>query len=190
MQPTQPMQQNNQTQQTNHVKLSKLPWRDVLDAWQKGNYPTFGRKTAFRWRCAPVNQAETWLFDCQIEQAVLAKKQNPAVFAQYFDNKPIKLNKPTAKVFWNLDKTCLLVCPEPVVGKNFANLQLFDKNADHSTKKEFWAKVASTVRYALNTLKFKQVFVSTEGAAVDYLHVRISETPKYYNSAMTQPITS
>lgn len=176
---------NKQTQpkRAKRAKLSSMSWRDVLDEWQKGNYPTFNRQKAFRWRCAPVNQAETWLFDCQLEQADLAKTQNPDDFAQYFDNKP------TAKAFWNLDHTCLLVCPEPVPGKNFAHLQLFDKHADQQTKQTFWTKVAQTVRYALNTLKFKQVFVSTEGAAVDYLHVRISATPKYYNlSSMTQPV--
>lgn len=162
--------------------MSKYTWKQVLDEWQKGNYPRFGINFAFRWRCSPVNQDETWLFDNQVEQAGLAKTQSTNEFKEFLDNKP------TPKSFWNLSHTCLLVIPEVVPGKNFAHLQLFDKNADHKTKQAFWQKVATTIRYALHTLKFPKVYVSTEGSGVDYLHVRISPTPKYYNnSAMIQP---
>ena len=164
------------------LNMSKPTWKKVLDEWQKGNYPKFGINFAFRWRCAPVNQAETWFFDSQVEPAELAKLQNPESFATFLDKQTTPVS------FWNLGRTCLLVCPPITAKKNFAHLQLFDKNADHKTKQAFWAKVASTVRYARHTLKYPKVYVSTEGSGVDYLHVRISPTPKYYNkSGMIYP---
>ena len=92
--------------------MSKPTWKKVLDEWQKGNYPKFGINFAFRWRCAPVNQAETWFFDSQVEPAELAKLQNPESFATFLDKQTTPVS------FWNLGRTCLLVCPPITAKKN------------------------------------------------------------------------
>ena len=47
-------------------------------------------------------------------------------------------------------------------------------------QQEFWKRVAEVSRKQMK--KFKKVWVSTHGLGVPYLHVRISDSPKYYFS--------
>jgi hypothetical protein len=72
------------------------------------------------------------------------------------------------------------VVPIPRAGKNYATLFDFCANAPIVQQQEFWKRVAEVSRKQMK--KFKKVWVSTHGLGVPYLHVRISDSPKYYFS--------
>ena len=66
----------------------------------------------------------------------------------------------------------------PISGKNYATLRDFTDNAPEIQQQEFWKHVAEVAK---KFMKEKgKVWISVHGLGVDYTHVRISTTPKYY----------
>ena len=57
----------------------------------------------------------------------------------------------------------------------------FMSNASEKQKKELWKKVALEAKEFLKTNE--NIWISTHGLGVNYLHVRICNTPKYYENS-------
>mmetsp|Transcript_44591 Transcript_44591/g.67224 ORF Transcript_44591/g.67224 Transcript_44591/m.67224 type:complete len:156 (-) Transcript_44591:485-952(-) len=94
------------------------------------------------------------------------------------------LNAPGC-AFPNLGHDALLVAPRPMGGMGgstvsdgtYSHLAAFVRNAPSSQVNEFWMLVAS--EYS-KVLKERQVWLSTAGSGVAWLHVRLGKQPKYY----------
>lgn len=88
--------------------------------------------------------------------------------------------------FPNLSGDTVLVIPMPKKNrkgkfKNYSTLKKFMDNASRTQQKIFWKHVYKQI------IKFrkknKRVWISTHGKGVSYLHVRISNSPKYYEDS-------
>ena len=64
--------------------------------------------------------------------------------------------------------------------KSYATLKDFVDNAPMKQQQELWKLVAKEAKKQVK--KFGKVWISTHGLGVPYLHVRISNQPKYYFS--------
>ncbi len=86
----------------------------------------------------------------------------------------------------NLSGDTLLIVPKERVGKNFSSLYYFMKEASDTQQRMFWKQVALEAR---NQLKHHpNIYISTEGTGVAYLHVRICTYPKYYGNSKLRKI--
>ena len=104
----------------------------------------------------------------------LPEEQNFKAFELY-------INKSKSKYvtsFLNLNKDTLLVIPIPKKNKNYATLKDFCDNSSITQKKYFWKKVSKLVKKFMKNQKY--VWISTHGLGVPYMHIRISNKPKYY----------
>ncbi|MAF35866.1 hypothetical protein CL622_01990, partial [archaeon] len=64
-----------------------------------------------------------------------------------------------------------------------AHIKSFIDNASITQQKAFWKQVVKTAKKQLKM--YDHIWISTHGLGVPYLHVRISNKPKYYyNSKM------
>ena len=76
------------------------------------------------------------------------------------------------------DKDTLLIIPIPKKNKNYATLKDVCDNSSITQKKYFWKKVSKLVKKFMKNEKY--VWISTHGLGVSYMHIRISNKPKYY----------
>jgi hypothetical protein len=83
-----------------------------------------------------------------------------------------------------------LIIPKPINGKNFLSIKDFIDNADPELQKNFWHKVAITIKELLKTTN--KIYISTHGTGVYYFHLRLDSAPNYYskNDKMDFNITS
>ena len=182
-------------------------WRQVLDQWEAGYGPLLPVDQPFIWRCTPVDTKLTLKYAHQIvPESRLSNYADPSKFQAYFQNHLTNssggaVGAVGAVAFPSLSGT-MLVAPLPVyLGrkvKNYAHLQLFLINASQAEHHAFWRKVAQTIRWLLNRLdkhnkqnnhnnQNKQnnnlVWTSVHNLSVNWLHVRVSTNPTYYNDS-------
>jgi hypothetical protein len=152
-------------------------WSEVLNNWKNGvilKYPK-NVKGKFQWNTSVLkNDGKTEYKQSFRTNYKLPQTQNKKDFQEYIKN---SRNKYVVE-FPNLSKDTILVVPMPVRGKNYATLRDFIDNAPEIQQQEFWKKVAEI---ATKCMKEKgKVWISVQGLGVDYTHVRISSSPKYY----------
>lgn len=83
--------------------------------------------------------------------------------------------------FLNLGGDAVLVVPTlPAVGDGYAHLADFRRTAPAAAWDALWAEVGRCVAARLGT---RPVWISTAGAGVPWLHVRLDDQPKYYHHA-------
>jgi hypothetical protein len=110
-----------------------------------------------------------------IDSPYLQTASEPNVFAPYFDGADRQRN---TVVVPNLGRTAELVVPKGIVAHSaYAHLAVFLRDAPATQVDALWRCVAET---ALAALHAEPLWVSTAGAGVAWLHVRIERTPKYY----------
>jgi hypothetical protein len=105
----------------------------------------------------------------------LASVPEPDAFADYFI-------QPTTNAgivsFQNLGKDAVLVVPCPLGPSSaYRHLAAFLREAPEPQKHSLWRAVAEVTTQALGP---NPIWLSTAGAGVSWLHVRIDEKPKYY----------
>eukprot|EP00565_Helicotheca_tamesis_P006679 CAMPEP_0185740040 /NCGR_PEP_ID=MMETSP1171-20130828/36836_1 /TAXON_ID=374046 /ORGANISM="Helicotheca tamensis, Strain CCMP826" /LENGTH=258 /DNA_ID=CAMNT_0028411775 /DNA_START=89 /DNA_END=865 /DNA_ORIENTATION=- len=111
---------------------------------------------------------------------------DPYAFQDHFQSVAKSSNAP-ACVFPNLGNDAILVAPLPLLdhesrstlsnNKVYPHLATFVRNGPSWQVNEFWRMV--TTEY-LKVLNERQVWLSTAGGGVDWLHVRLGKRPKYY----------
>jgi len=82
------------------------------------------------------------------------------------------------KVSPNLSGDAIMIIPTP--GKNeeeYGHLADFCRNAPDSVQSQLWETVG---KQTLTTVKKRNCWLSTAGAGVSWLHLRIDSKPKYY----------
>ena len=152
-------------------------WSDVLTNWENGvvlKYPK-NVKGRFQWNTSVLkNDGKVPYYQRFRTNHKLSESQNKKDFEEHFKSSQNKY----VVSFPNLSKDTMLVVPMPVRGKNYATLRDFIDNASEIQQQEFWKKVAEVAKKFMN--EKEKVWISVHGLGVDYTHVRISTTPKYY----------
>lgn len=136
--------------------------------------------TAFRWETPPVTTTTVNRpFEFVLLNAPsLAKAADADAFAEHF-----QAAKPGGVVeFANLGRDAILVvpCPSGPSSSAYAHIGAFLRHAPQAQQHAFWQQVGTAMQRRLNA---KPVWLSTAGAGVAWLHVRLDDRPKYYGYA-------
>lgn len=135
--------------------------------------------TAFRWETAGATIATTERpFEfVALDAPSIARKSDPEAFAEHFRTAP----DAAAISFPNLSGDSILVVPCPVADPGmYGHLGAFVRGAPEPQRDVLWKLIADTMLGRLGT---KPVWLSTAGAGVSWLHVRLDDRPKYYGHA-------
>ena len=133
----------------------------------------------FRWETPPVaaatvNQPFEFLL---IESPGLARTPDDTAFREHFRSQA----KESVVQFSNLGKDAVLIVPCPIGPSSaYGHLAAFVREAPESQQHALWNLVGASMKLRLNT---NPVWLSTAGAGVPWLHVRMDDQPKYYGYA-------
>ncbi len=133
---------------------------------------------AFRFETPPIRRGQ---LDRPFEFVLIddPSLQRPAdrhAFAEHYGDNPAD----HCAAFPNLRDDALLVVPAPVKGVDeqiYTHLAGFVREAPAAQKRVFWRYVAQGMNQRMSD---DPVWLSTAGAGVAWLHVRIDDHPKYY----------
>jgi hypothetical protein len=163
---------------------SPMPYAEVLRRWQHD--ADFGSWfsalladapfAAFRWETPPITTAtanrpfEFVLLD----SPGLASNPDVDAFAEHFGGAAAG----GVLEFPNLGNDALLVVPCPNGPLSaYGHIGAFVRKALEPQKHALWVLVGAAMQRRLGT---KPVWLSTAGAGVSWLHVRLDDRPKYY----------
>jgi hypothetical protein len=130
---------------------------------------------AFRWETPAVTSATmTQPFECVVlDSPALARRPEPEAFAEHFPGPPADVVS-----FSNLGADAILVVPCPVAEPSaYAHLAAFVRLAPERQRHALWQSVGEAMKKRVGT---RPVWLSTAGAGVSWLHVRLDDRPKYY----------
>lgn len=161
-------------------------FKEVLRGWQDdGEFRTFFNAlladapyTAFRWETPALTAATvTRPFEfVLLDSPSLAREPEPLAFGEHFDG-----NNHAVAVFPNLGANALMIAPRPLVAPaSYGHLAAFVRSAPEAQRHALWQAVGKTLSQRLGS---KPVWLSTAGAGVSWLHVRLDDRPKYYGYA-------
>ena len=108
-----------------------------------------------------------------IDTPWLDLKQDQSAFAEHF-------NKTYARVveFDNLGADATLVVPCPLSDETaYAHMAAFMRRAPEIQIHQLWEKVGQCL---MDKIRNQNIWLNTAGGSVDWLHVRLDSTPKYY----------
>ncbi|WP_339732064.1 hypothetical protein [uncultured Gimesia sp.] len=133
--------------------------------------------SAFRWETPPISTATVnrpFEF-VLIDSPGLAGTPDEQTFAAHFRD----VQETGIVVFPNLraDATLVVPCPQ-VVATAYGHLASFVRDAPQSQNRELWKAVGAAMQQRISA---KPVWLSTAGAGVSWLHIRLDDRPKYYH---------
>jgi hypothetical protein len=137
------------------------------------------RFSAFRWETPPVTTATVGRpFEfVLLDSPALAGDADPRAFAQHFGRSSDR----GVMVFPNLGRDAVMVVPSPIAAEScYAHLAAFVRGAPEWQRHALWRAVGEA---AVARVGSKPVWLSTAGAGVSWLHVRLDDRPKYYGYA-------
>jgi hypothetical protein len=156
-------------------------WKDKINDWINGdNIPLINKNIskisyAIFFETSPIDfSRNNWGIykENQIKTNLLTDTKDIYTFD--------KLSRINIISFVNLSGDCILVCP-PNDGKNYSHINNFYKNANKKLIKLFWKKVGE-ILLKLSKNNLNKYWISTHGTAVSWLHLRICNKPKYYQT--------
>jgi hypothetical protein len=131
--------------------------------------------TAFRWETPPVSSAglnRPFEF-VLLHSPELVRTPEPEAFAEHFDANTDVVTFP------NLRGDAIMVVPCPMVGgPAYGHLAVFVRSAPEQQRQSLWRAVGEAMSRRIGS---KPVWLSTAGAGVSWLHVRLDDRPKYYS---------
>jgi hypothetical protein len=156
---------------------------EVLQAWQDDeDFCTFFSAiladspfAAFRWETPSLSaDSAPRPFECVLlDDPGLARSSDPAPFAEHFRHL-----QGDVVSFANLGGDAILVVPRPLVDPSaYGHLAAFVRLAPEHQRRALWRLVGESMRKRLSK---RPVWLSTAGAGVPWLHVRLDDRPKYY----------
>ncbi len=157
-------------------------WAEVLEGWRsdalfRTQFTAIlaeSRYTAFRWETPAVTRATlTRTFEfVLLDSPGLARTPDREAFAEHFRSDA------DVVTFANLGKDAVLVVPTPQGAPEcYGHLAAFARRAPDSQRQTLWIAVAEAMTRRISE---KPVWLSTAGAGVSWLHVRLDDRPKYY----------
>jgi hypothetical protein len=129
----------------------------------------------FRWETPPVTSATVGRpFEfVLIDSPGLAHRPDPGAFAEHFGGDATEV-----VVFANLGGDATLVVPCPAGSSQaYGHIAAFARLASRGQRDALWQSVGAAMS---RRLSIKPVWLSTAGAGVPWLHVRLDDRPKYY----------
>ncbi|MGL6075959.1 MAG: DUF6940 family protein [Fimbriiglobus sp.] len=113
-------------------------------------------------------------FECVLLNSPgLARRPNPEAFQEHFTDEAFG-----AVAFQNLNGDAMLVVPTPLVAPDaYGHLAAFVRKAPVAQQDALWKRVGEMVAQRIGTQPF---WLSTAGAGVSWLHVRLDSRPKYF----------
>jgi hypothetical protein len=108
-----------------------------------------------------------------LDSPSLARRPEPEAFADHFDAS-------TADVlaFANLSGDAIMIVPRPIASPSaYGHLAAFVRNAPEPQRDALWKQVGDAMARRISA---RPVWLSTAGAGVSWLHVRLDNRPKYY----------
>jgi hypothetical protein len=159
---------------------------DVLHGWQRDAefrslFNTLLSQTpytAFRWETPTVTLATVSRpFEfVLLDSPRLAAHPDPKAFAAHFRRAGADI-----AVFPNLGGDAILVVPAPLAAPSaYGHLAAFVRLAPEAQRHALWQAVATAMTHRIGR---DPVWLSTAGAGVSWLHVRLDDQPKYYGFA-------
>lgn len=132
--------------------------------------------SAFRWETPPITTAtanrpfEFILLD----SPGLASRPDTKTFAEHFSGG----GDDGVVEFKNLGKDAIMIvpCPKGPIAA-YGHIGAFVRQAPEAQRHALWKMVGAAMQRRLGT---KPVWLSTAGAGVSWLHVRLDDRPKYY----------
>lgn len=162
-------------------------WGDVISYWQGDEaFRSFFNALlarapfdAFRWETPPVTRdTRDQAFEFVLLDAPeLKRAADPSDFAGHFRHA-----EPGAVLeFTNLGGDALMVVPTPAEPISAcAHLAAFARGAPEAQQHALWRQVGAALERRVGE---RPVWLSTAGAGVPWLHVRLDDRPKYYSYA-------
>jgi hypothetical protein len=156
---------------------------DVLQSWTRdeqfctwfNSLLTASPFTAFRWETPGVNRVtlDRPFEFVLLDDPRLARQPDVNALAKYFPDACEGI-----ATFANLGGDAVLVVPTPLTDNNaYGHLAAFVRQAPQEQCQALWRAVGTAMTERLNAWP---VWLSTAGAGVSWLHVRLDDTPKYY----------
>jgi hypothetical protein len=134
--------------------------------------------SAYRWETPGVTAA-TLLRGFEfvvLDDPNLARQPDREAFAEHFG----KAQSGVA-TFPNLRGDAMLVVPYPLAADSaYGHVAAFVREAPEAQRDALWLAVGDAMAARVST---KPVWLSTAGAGVSWLHVRLDDRPKYYGHA-------
>ena len=133
--------------------------------------------SAFRWETPPITAASAGLpFEfVLLDSPGLASQPDPDAFAEHFRGGGDVVSFP------NLNNDAILAVPCPLGPISaYGHLAAFVREAPDAQKHSLWRLVGELMERRLGS---RPVWLSTAGAGVSWLHVRLDQGPKYYGHA-------
>lgn len=155
----------------------------VIQAWQtdSGFRSEFNQRladlpyTAFRWETPPVTKTTvTRPFEFVIlDSPSLSRPPDAEAFAEHF-----RVQEGEVVEFANLRGDAILIVPRPTgTAGAYTHLADFVRNAPEVQRDTLWRVVGEAMSRRVSK---KPVWLSTAGAGVAWLHLRLDDRPKYY----------
>jgi hypothetical protein len=132
---------------------------------------------AFRWETPALSLGTlSRPFECVlIDDPRLQRTAEPLAFATYFQGRHAETYALSVP---NLGRTSELIVPRGIASsETYVHLASFLRGAPPSQIDALWRCAAETV---LRNLSDRPLWLSTAGAGVAWLHVRVDRVPKYY----------
>jgi hypothetical protein len=156
---------------------------EVIQAWQNdGGFRSLFNSllagapySAFRWETPPVtagtlSQPFEWVI---LNSPGLAREPDREAFAEHFEN-----SDRNVAVFPNLGRDAIMVVPRSVADSSaYGHLAAFVRLAPDFQRDELWRAIGEAMAARVGA---RPVWLSTAGAGVSWLHVRLDDRPKYY----------
>lgn len=159
-----------------------MSWRDVVRSWRDPEFADWFSELlassdwpAFFWECPPVTRSlldEPFEFVLVDSRGLAVVAADPGPFGDQFVAGSLAVS------FYNLGRDAYLVapCPGPA-SSSCAHLAAFVRGASPSENQVLWSSVADALDRELDD---RQLWVSTSGLGVYWVHIRLDRRPKYY----------
>jgi len=171
------------------IELAQRPvsFSDALHLWQTdGAFRVFFTRllaacpfSAFRWETPPITAMSAGRpFEfALLDSPELETEPDPAAFADHFKSAACD------DIVWfpNLGHDAILVVPRPLGDSSaYGHLAAFVRKGPDEQRHALWQLVGKLMESRLGATP---VWLSTAGAGVPWLHVRLDKRPKYYSHA-------
>lgn len=168
-----------------HASAGLMTWRSVLNAWSESEefvdyYSDLlagSSFDAFRWETPRLDEAglEDVFEFVLVQSSGLGRHADSSDFEEHFGSKD------SVVTFANLGGDCVLVVPQPLADwDDFGHLAAFLRSGSQEQIRCLWRDTSAAV---LDRVRSGPLWLSTAGAGVPWLHMRIDDRPKYYSYA-------